>query len=136
MRILFVCTGNICRSPFAEAAAHQMADVDVSSAGTVAVSGGPASRTGIAVAAEMGVDMTAHRASPLTRGLIADADIVYCMEEEHVVGVLAIDQGARVELLDPEGGSIPDPYGGDRTDYLASYALIQQALGRRLAEGV
>jgi len=135
MRILFVCTGNICRSPFAEAAARQLTGDEVASAGTIAITGAPASRTGIAVAAELGVDMTSHRAGDLTPSLIASADLIFGMAEEHVAAVLAIDPGAHVELLDPDRAAVPDPYGGGRAEYRASYALIQRALKRRLTEG-
>ena len=135
MRFLFVCTGNICRSPFAEAAARRLAGVEAASAGTIAVTGATASPTGVTVAAELGVDMASHRANDLTPQLIAGADVVYGMSQEHVAAVLALDPGAHVELLDPDGADIPDPYGGDRTEYRASYALIQRALERRLAEG-
>lgn len=134
MRVLFVCTGNICRSPFAEAAARQWDGVEAASAGTAAITGAPASATGIAVAAELGVDMTAHRADDLTPKLIEGADVIYGMTDEHVAAVMVLDPSARVELLDPNGTGIPDPYGGNRADYLASYRLIQEALGRRLGK--
>lgn len=138
MRILFVCSGNICRSPFAEALARDMdgrADVEYASAGTIALSGNPAAATGIAVAADLGVDMTSHSATHLTAEVLADSDLIYAMEEEHVAIVVALDPGARVELLSPEGAPLPDPYGGDRLEYLASYALITEALEHRLSKG-
>lgn len=138
MRVLFVCSGNICRSPFAEALARDLsdrADVEFASAGTIAMNGNRASATGITVAAELGVDLTAHRATHLTPQILADSDLVYAMEEEHIASVLAVDPGANVELLSPHGEPIPDPYGGDRGEYRGSYSLIRDALEERLAEG-
>jgi protein-tyrosine-phosphatase len=135
VRILFVCSGNICRSPFAEVLARDLqADVEFASAGTIALSGNPASATGITVAAELGVDLTGHRATHLTSRVLADSNLVYAMEEEHIASVLALDPGARVELLSPEGAPMPDPYGGDRIEYLASYSLIAEAITQRFIE--
>ena len=137
MRILFVCSGNICRSPFAEALARDMdgrSDVEYASAGTIALSGNPAAATGIAVATDLGVDMTSHRATHLTAEVLADSDLVYAMEEEHVTSVLALDPGALVELLSPQGAPLPDPYGGDHLDYAASYSLIADAVQQRFAD--
>jgi protein-tyrosine-phosphatase len=138
MRILFVCSGNICRSPFAETLARDLsdrADIEFASAGTIALKGNPASATGIAVAAELGVDLSDHRATHLTAEVLASADLVYAMEEEHVASVLGLDPGARVELLSRDGDPMPDPYGGDRIEYLASYSLIAAALEDRLSAG-
>ncbi|NNC91334.1 MAG: low molecular weight phosphatase family protein [Acidimicrobiia bacterium] len=135
MRVLFVCSGNICRSPFAEVLARDLReDIDFASAGTIALTGNPASATGIAVAAELGVDLVDHRATHLTADVLSASDLVYAMEEEHIASVLALDSGARVELLSPDGAPMPDPYGGDRFEYLASYALITEAITERLAQ--
>jgi len=108
--------------------------MEFASAGTIALTGNPAAATGIAVAAELGVDLTSHRATHLNREVLAGADLVYAMEEEHVASVLALDPGARVELLSRDGDPMPDPYGGDRIEYLASYSLIAAALEDRLSE--
>lgn len=137
MRILFVCSGNICRSPFAEGLARQLTDrpgFEFASAGTIALEGDPAARTGITVAAELGVDMGGHRATQLTAQVLATADLVYAMEQAHLDSVLALDPAARVELLSPDRAPMPDPYGGGRAEYLTSYSLIRDALGRRLDE--
>ncbi len=138
MRILFVCSGNICRSPFAEALARELndrADVEFASAGTIALNGNPASATGIEVAAARGIDLENHRATHLTAEVVAASDLVYAMEEEHIASVLALDPGARVELLSPEGNAMPDPYGGDHVEYETSYSLIAAALEDRLSKG-
>lgn len=134
MHILFVCTGNICRSPFAEALGPLLSQEHTyASAGTRPLLGEPASATGITTAANhFGADMTSHRARELTPDLVAEADVVFAMEQHHADAVEAMNPQARVELLLPDGGPVPDPYGGDEGAYLVSYSLISRALGLRL----
>jgi len=137
MRVVFVCTGNICRSPFAEYLARQLSNGEAltfTSAGTFARPGNPASSRGTAVAAELGVDLALHGANPLTGEVVAAADLLFAMEDEHLTAVLELDPGARVELLRPDGEAVPDPYGEDRQTYLDIYALIDTAVRQRLAE--
>ncbi len=137
MRIVFVCTGNICRSPYAEYLARELSgstDIEFASAGIIARAGNPPSSDGVAVAAELGIDLTPHGASPLTSDVVARADIIYGMEDEHVEAVLKLDPRARVELLRPDARGIPDPYGQDRQAYLLVYGLIEEALHRRLED--
>lgn len=134
-RWLFVCTGNICRSPFAEVAARRLgagSDLEFASAGTIARPANPATTGGIRAAADLGFDLNGHRATHLTPAVIAGADRVFGMEEEHIDAVLDLEPTARVELLDPDGRAVPDPYGGDHADYLASYRQIMAALRLRL----
>lgn len=131
MRVLFVCTGNICRSPFAEVAARQLADDGArqfSSAGTFAMDGNGATATGVEAAADLGFDLTGHEARRLTAALLAETDLVYGMEDEHVESVFALDRDVRAELLRPDGRSIPDPYGGDHDEYRACYSSIRTAV--------
>ena len=135
MRVLFVCSGNICRSPFAEFLARDLYrrdDVEFFSAGTIAIDGNPATATGVAAAAELGLDMSEHRATHLTAEVLDGCDLVYGMEHEHVVAANAIDRRARVEVLSPDDAAIPDPYGGDRDDYRNCYALIRETLTLRI----
>ena len=112
IKIVFVCTGNICRSPYAEFVARNLiegASGEFTSAGTVARSGNPATDTGAAVAAELGVDLTPHQATLLSTEVVAGADLIYAMEDEHVEAVLRLDPQASVALLRPDGLGIPDP---------------------------
>jgi protein-tyrosine-phosphatase len=89
MHILFVCTGNTCRSPLAEALLRHELDqrnvegIDVSSAGTGAWDGAPASEGAYLVALEHGLDLSAHRARLLTRDLVRQSDLILTMGPHH-----------------------------------------------------
>jgi protein-tyrosine phosphatase len=88
--ILVVCSGNICRSPIAEGllrrAMHRRPDLEmptISSAGTIAMEGTPATREAVAAARDRGVDISRHAARRLTDPMIAGADVLLCMAAEH-----------------------------------------------------
>ncbi len=135
MKILFVCTGNICRSPYAEFLTRKLvygSGWESASAGTLARPGNPAFAHGVAVAADMGIDMSSHLATPLSPAVVAQADVIYGMEDEHVEAVIAIDPDANVELLSPDGVRIPDPYGQDQAAYEQAFKLIDDAVEQRL----
>lgn len=113
MHVLFVCTGNICRSPFAEYYARSVwsdRDVTTSSAGTWAMIGQPATGNMITVGAGHGVDLTPHRARPL--GSANSPDLILCMEQHHVDAAISVfpDLGENaIRLLIDTG--VGDPYG-------------------------
>ena len=122
-RVLFVCTGNTCRSALAEGLARARlgpeAGVIFESAGLYALDGAPATPHSLVVAAEEGVDLVAHRARPITAEMIERADRVYVMTRVQLDGLarLGAGVGERAALLDPSGEDIPDPYGGDLDAY-------------------
>ncbi len=130
---LFVCTGNLCRSPMAEAIARTMApEHSFASAGTWAGRGNPATREAEVAAAEAGGDLTGHRSQPLSRALLDTADQVYVMTAAHLRAVRELAPGSRPELLDPAGAEIPDPYGLPLGAYRACRDQIVAALEARL----
>ena len=127
--ILFVCTGNLCRSPMAEAlfrrqvhAADLANEVQVRSAGVWAQEGRPASAGAVAVMAERGLDIQDHRAHTLTSEDMAEADLVLVMSREHLDYLRSMwpqytYKVKRVAEMAGRRRDIVDPYGMPHQDY-------------------
>src|SRR5580765_7330309 len=105
MHVLFVCTGNTCRSPVAEAmmqealASRGVEQVTVSSAGTGAWDGAPVSEGAYLVGLEHGLDLSEHRARLLTRELVKSADLILTMSGSHRARVAELGGEDKVHLL-------------------------------------
>lgn len=146
IQILFVCTGNTCRSPMAEGllrkrlAERGRDDFQVGSAGIGAAEAYPAADGAYLVALEGGVDLSEHRSRRLTSEMIDSAEIVLAMSREHKAVVEAMHPGGNVRLLGDFAGrsrgnvEVADPYGGDLETYREAWdelsALVENLMER------
>jgi protein-tyrosine-phosphatase len=135
-----VCTGNVCRSPMAEAIARRLldarglTDVEVASAGTAAWDGAPASEGAYLITLEHGLDLSAHRARQVTADHVTDADLILGMSPHHVERAVSLGGGNRSFMLGEYAGQpaataqVDDPFGGDLEEYRRTYERLEELL--------
>ncbi len=150
--IVFVCTGNTCRSPLAEVMARSQTaaalDVPVDqvlrhglefrSAGLHASDGAPPSASSLRLAGEAGLDLSKHRAHSITPEELQQAAKIYGLSRSHLAGLQArwpnLHTDGRLALLRPDGRDIADPFGGPIEAYQRAFAEIEAAVRERFSE--
>lgn len=146
-RLLFVCTGNTCRSPMAEAVTRDILRTrgwegfEVRSAGAGAFPGSPPSGGAVRAAAARGVELGDHRATLLTRREVEWADLILTMSRSHLMRVSELGGGGRAALLTAyaegreaaaETEDIPDPVGGTDREYEETYERLEELVEKVL----
>jgi protein-tyrosine phosphatase len=146
-QILFVCLGNICRSPFAEglftklAGQYRLDGMVAQSAGLIALPGNSATHMAQRVAAEHDVDLTAHSAQPVSEDLVSWSDLILVMEKSHSDSIVAQfpEETGKIQLIrhyaryGSKKRGIADPYGLDYEAYRFCFVDIEDAVSGLVA---
>ncbi len=134
MNILFVCTGNTCRSPMAEGlfkkilADKEIEDINCSSAGLFAMTGDEVTQNSVKACERFGVDISSHRARRITSYILDETDKFVCMTNDHAASLSLYVSPEKIIVL---GGGIPDPFGGNLETYIVCANSIKTSLTKQ-----
>lgn len=145
-KVMFVCTGNTCRSPMAEGGLRKLFEdrkidgISIVSSGTAAATGFPATEYAAEAVKIWNADIENHTSQPLTEELINDSDLILAMSSAHCYEVLRIGQNVENKTyllkkypeLGCKGESVDDPIGGSLDMYNKTFLEIGEELGRIL----
>ena len=133
--IIFVCTGNTCRSPMAECMLRALVkqrglenEWRILSAGTYAMSGAPASQGSLRAMQRRGLSLDGHRSQAVTRVLLDSADLVVGMGQSHIMQLRMMYPDCQTPMYAFDDPPVSDPYGGTDADYERAALDIQRQL--------
>ncbi|MFZ5980064.1 MAG: low molecular weight protein arginine phosphatase [Candidatus Zixiibacteriota bacterium] len=146
--IMFVCTGNTCRSPMAEGALRMLLEkqvpgkFEVISSGTFAADGYPATQYAREAAKMWDIDLSTHASQQLTEELIEDTDLIFAMTPGHLRDIVSLVPEAADKVFlfknfpsnDPDGEGVEDPIGQELAKYNEVFLEIGEYLGKNLPE--
>ncbi len=140
MNIVFVCTGNTCRSPMAEALFRQKTKdynefCTVSSCGLAAAVGEPATVNAVIAMKSRDIDISSHRSRQINKHIIDSADVIICLSRNHIsfLSSAVPEAQSKLKLL---GDGIPDPYMGDENVYMECADAISQSIDDLLSSNL
>ncbi len=137
MNVLFVCTGNTCRSPMAEGLFKKIIEdkkisgINCSSAGLFAMTGDDVAPNAVKALERFGCDISSHRARRITAYILDETDKFVCMTKEHAASLSLYVPSEKIIIL---GNGIADPYGGNLETYLTCANAIRTALNEQFDE--
>jgi len=125
MRVLFLCTGNTCRSPMAAALFSHISGAEAESAGLCAAEGQPAAAHMKTLAPAYDVNLDSHKSRLASIEMLAQADAIVCLSSAHAMQISAVISNEKIRVL---SGGIADPFGGSLEEYRACAEQMQAAM--------